>query len=82
MPRHAMPCYALTFNAMLCDVMFGAAVRCHALRCKALRRNSLLRHATPCCDILRFAVLFYAIPRRVLQCIAYHFGIIALLDIG
>eukprot|EP00959_Pyramimonas_sp_CCMP1952_P052686 1101511-Pyramimonas_sp.AAC.1 len=61
--------------------MFGAAVRCHALRCKDVSCKSALLHATPCCDIVRFAVLFNALPRRALQCIACPFGIIALLDI-
>eukprot|EP00959_Pyramimonas_sp_CCMP1952_P039577 827876-Pyramimonas_sp.AAC.1 len=41
----------------------------------------IIRHATPCCDILRFAALFYAMPRQVLQCIAHPLEIVALLEI-
>eukprot|EP00959_Pyramimonas_sp_CCMP1952_P277517 5801566-Pyramimonas_sp.AAC.1 len=43
-PRRAMPGYALISKALLCNVVLGAAVRCHALICKASRCNSSLRH--------------------------------------
>eukprot|EP00959_Pyramimonas_sp_CCMP1952_P355685 7449434-Pyramimonas_sp.AAC.1 len=49
--------------------------------CFALQSFAMQFFTAPCCDMLRFAVLFYAMPCRVLQCIAYPFGIIALLNI-
>eukprot|EP00959_Pyramimonas_sp_CCMP1952_P006103 127835-Pyramimonas_sp.AAC.1 len=54
---------------------------CFALQSFVIKFFTTPRYATPCCNILRFAVLFYAMPCRALQWIAYPFGIIALLNI-
>ena len=84
-PCHGMQCNTILRSAarcrVMCDAMLCYAMLCYASRCNTLWCNSPLRNTTPCYDILRSTVLFYARLCRPLQCSAYLLGIIALLDI-
>ena len=70
----------MPWHAVRCCVLCRCAMPCFALQCFVMQ-CSTLRNATPCYDMLRSAVLFYAMLCRALPCIAYPLGVIALLDI-